>query len=167
MSSLGSSGNNGGGKVVVIKVGSSTAIDVETGSVSLRRLSAIVSTVSTLRAKGYGVVVVTSGAVGLGCRRLGVARPKKTEMAVRGKNGDTSKKKKGILRITIRTRIFFFLNRGIEGWGAKKKENENICLNPIPFLISDDYLLNILPFLLLGQASACRNRPAPPDECLD
>ena len=62
---------------VVIKVGSSSIVDVETGFVALGNLSRLVERVCELKRKGHRVVLVTSGAVGLGVKRMGwQSRPK-------------------------------------------------------------------------------------------
>ena len=60
--------------LVVIKVGTSTLMKVctETGEqrVNLPNLGALVDTVTTLYREGYGVIIVTSAAVGFGCLKL-------------------------------------------------------------------------------------------------
>ena len=61
---------------VVIKVGTSSVLSADGTFLALSSLAALVETVVALRADGHGVVLVSSGAVGVGCQRLGVkARP--------------------------------------------------------------------------------------------
>jgi len=55
---------------VVIKVGSSSIVNEETGNVSLSTLSGLVETIAQLKRLGHSVVLVSSGAVGVGCLRL-------------------------------------------------------------------------------------------------
>ena len=65
---------------VVIKIGTSSLTQPETGRLALATIGALVETLTALRDRGYPVVLVSSGAVGVGCCRLGLAeRP--TEMA--------------------------------------------------------------------------------------
>jgi glutamate 5-kinase len=61
--------------VLVLKIGSSSIVDEETGFLALSRLSMLVEHICSLRRTGYRVVLVTSGAVGVGMRRLGMAAP--------------------------------------------------------------------------------------------
>ena len=61
----------------MIKVGSSSIIDQETGFIALGNLSRLVEKVCELKRKGHRVVLVTSGAVGVGVKRMGwQTRPK-------------------------------------------------------------------------------------------
>eukprot|EP00871_Galdieria_phlegrea_P000854 jgi/Galph1/176/GphlegSOOS_G4965.1 len=68
--------NNGRGEVIVVKVGTSTIMrgDEEEGDIALSTLALLVDTLVALRHAGFHVVLVTSGAVGLGCKRLGVKK---------------------------------------------------------------------------------------------
>jgi glutamate 5-kinase len=71
----------GSGPLIVIKVGTSTLMKVNpsTGEqrVILANMGALVDTVTTLHRSGYGVIIVTSAAVGFGCLKLKLAeRPK-------------------------------------------------------------------------------------------
>ena len=59
----------------MIKVGSSILIDAETGRADQAWLKAFAADVARLAARGQQVVVVSSGAVALGRRRLGLTRP--------------------------------------------------------------------------------------------
>jgi glutamate 5-kinase len=64
----------------VIKVGTSSLTRAERGTLNLTSLAAIVETVRDIREAGFHVVLVSSGAVGVGGQRLGLAaRP--AEMA--------------------------------------------------------------------------------------
>jgi len=63
---------------VVVKVGTSSILRGDTGRLALSTLASLVETLSTLRASGCEVVLVSSGAVGVGCQRMGYTeRPKK------------------------------------------------------------------------------------------
>jgi len=57
----------------VIKVGSSSLVRSEAGSLNLSNLARICETVRDLRAEGHRVVLVSSGAVAVGAQRLGLA----------------------------------------------------------------------------------------------
>lgn len=60
----------------VIKVGTSSLVRPDAGSLNLSSLARICETVRDLRAEGHRVVLVSSGAVGVGAQRLGLpARP--------------------------------------------------------------------------------------------
>ncbi|CAD7703855.1 unnamed protein product [Ostreobium quekettii] len=64
--------------VVVIKVGTSSLVDVEGGVLRLSNLARICETAKELRGRGYDVVLVSSGAVGVGCQKIGLQeRPAK------------------------------------------------------------------------------------------
>lgn len=67
--------------LIVVKVGTSTLMKVNPVSgdqrVNLSAMGAIVDTVTTLHRMGYGVIIVTSAAVGFGCLKLKLSeRPK-------------------------------------------------------------------------------------------
>ncbi|TPX32611.1 glutamate 5-kinase [Synchytrium microbalum] len=62
------------GYVMVIKVGTSSIVDEVSHLPLLSNLSLLVETVVKLRSKGHQVVIVTSGAIGMGLKRLGLAR---------------------------------------------------------------------------------------------
>ena len=71
----------GAGPLLVIKVGTSTLMKVNAATgeqrVNLANMGALVDTVTTLHRLGYGVIIVTSAAVGFGCLKLKLAeRPK-------------------------------------------------------------------------------------------
>ena len=60
-------------KTLVVKIGSSTLVDAATGWLSLEWLSAFAADVARARQRGQNVVLVSSGAIALGRRRLGLA----------------------------------------------------------------------------------------------
>lgn len=67
-------------KRIVVKVGTST-LTYETGLVNIRRLEHMVKVLSDLSNSGRQVVLVTSGAIGVGCGRAGLReRPSDTPM---------------------------------------------------------------------------------------
>jgi glutamate 5-kinase len=61
---------------VVIKVGSALLVDRSTGSVNRDWLEALADDVAAMRARGQEVVLVSSGAIALGRRELGLAKRK-------------------------------------------------------------------------------------------
>lgn len=66
---------------IIVKVGTST-LAYGTGSLNLRRVSALVRVLADLKNSGHDVVLVTSGAVGVGASVLGIpGKPK--EMSLR------------------------------------------------------------------------------------
>lgn len=63
-------------KTVVLKVGSSS-LTRENGAVNISTMSSLVELVASLRGKGYHVILVSSGAVSVGCQALKLkSRPK-------------------------------------------------------------------------------------------
>lgn len=64
-------GAAGGGKTIVIKLGSSSILDEATLQPKIGTLAAIVETVRQLRVAGHRVVMVSSGAIGTGRIRMG------------------------------------------------------------------------------------------------
>jgi len=69
-------------KRIVIKIGTSTITHSETGNIDLEKLEKFVRILTNLRNKGKEVIVVSSGAIGIGRNALGLTgRPK--EGAVR------------------------------------------------------------------------------------
>lgn len=65
-------------KRVVIKVGTST-LTHKTGAMNIRLVEKLVKTISDIKNSGVEVVLVTSGAIGLGMAKLGLSeRPKDT-----------------------------------------------------------------------------------------
>jgi len=57
---------------VVIKIGSSSLVSLETGQIALANMSRLVEETMNLKRNGHQVVLVTSGSVGLGALRLGL-----------------------------------------------------------------------------------------------
>jgi glutamate 5-kinase len=60
-------------RTLVVKIGSSTLVDAATGSLSAGWLQAFAADVARARGRGQDVVLVSSGAIALGRRRLGLA----------------------------------------------------------------------------------------------
>ncbi|TPX38599.1 glutamate 5-kinase [Synchytrium endobioticum] len=58
--------------IIVIKLGTSSIVDESSHLPRLSNLSLLVETVTTLKARGHHVVLVTSGAIGMGLKRLGL-----------------------------------------------------------------------------------------------
>lgn len=68
-------------QTLVIKIGTSSLTQPDTGFLALATLAQLVETLSQLRSKGYQVILVSSGAVGVGCARLGLTdRPQTIAM---------------------------------------------------------------------------------------
>lgn len=64
-------------QTLVVKIGTSSLTRPETGSLALATLASLVEVLSQLQRQGHAVVLVSSGAVGVGCARLGlVERPR-------------------------------------------------------------------------------------------
>jgi glutamate 5-kinase len=57
---------------IVVKIGSALLIDAESGAVNRPRLTALAADLARIKAEGREVLLVTSGSVGLGRRRLGL-----------------------------------------------------------------------------------------------
>eukprot|EP00882_Tetradesmus_deserticola_P012459 GHRQ01013202.1.p1 GENE.GHRQ01013202.1~~GHRQ01013202.1.p1 ORF type:complete len:204 (+),score=62.82 GHRQ01013202.1:232-843(+) len=64
--------------IIVVKIGTSSLVNEQFGTLNLSNLSRVCEVVRELHAKGHYVIIVSSGAVGVGCQRLGLAqRPTK------------------------------------------------------------------------------------------
>ncbi|WP_414543592.1 glutamate 5-kinase [Nostoc sp. CCY0012] len=64
-------------KTIVVKIGTSSLTQPETGQLALSTIATLVETLCYLRRQGHRVILVSSGAVGVGCARLGLTeRPK-------------------------------------------------------------------------------------------
>ncbi|MBW4628558.1 MAG: glutamate 5-kinase [Brasilonema octagenarum HA4186-MV1] len=64
-------------KTIVVKIGTSSLTQPETGQLALSTIATLAETLCDLRRQGYKVILVSSGAVGVGCARLGLTqRPK-------------------------------------------------------------------------------------------
>lgn len=63
-------------QTIVVKVGTSSLTQPATGQLAISTIAKLVETLTQLRSVGHRVVLVTSGAVGIGCGRLGLkSRP--------------------------------------------------------------------------------------------
>ena len=71
---------NSDGAIIVIKVGTSSLVRPEQQTLNLTTLARICETVKALHMQGHHVIIVTSGAVGVGCQRLGL-KEKPTQLA--------------------------------------------------------------------------------------
>ena len=68
-------------QTIVIKIGTSSLTQPETGFLALATIAQLVETLSQLRQEGHQVILVSSGAVGVGCARLGLTeRPRTISM---------------------------------------------------------------------------------------
>ncbi len=64
-------------QTIVVKIGTSS-LTQETGQIAIATIASLVETLSNLRSQGHRVVLVSSGAVGVGCARLNLReRPRK------------------------------------------------------------------------------------------
>ncbi|MGB2924064.1 MAG: glutamate 5-kinase, partial [Limnothrix sp.] len=59
-------------QTIVIKIGTSSLTDPETGMLALATIATLVETLTRLKNMGHRVILVSSGAVGVGCARLGL-----------------------------------------------------------------------------------------------
>ena len=66
---------------IVVKVGTSTLINSVTGKINLRHMHAIARVLSDMRNRGYEVILVSSGAIGVAMSKLGmIERPADTKV---------------------------------------------------------------------------------------
>lgn len=64
-------------QTLVIKIGTSSLTKPDTGDLHISAIARLVEVITQLRREGYLVVLVSSGAVGVGCARLGMSdRPR-------------------------------------------------------------------------------------------
>lgn len=64
-------------QTLVVKIGTSSLTQPETGLLALSTIATLAETLTQLRRQGYQVILVSSGAVGVGCARLGlIERPR-------------------------------------------------------------------------------------------
>lgn len=64
-------------ETIVVKIGTSSLTRPETGQLALSIIATLAEVLCWLRQQGYRVILVSSGAVGVGCGRLGLSdRPK-------------------------------------------------------------------------------------------
>lgn len=68
-------------QTIVVKIGTSSLTQPDTGFLALATIAQLVETLSQLRQQGHQVILVSSGAVGVGCARLGLTeRPRSISM---------------------------------------------------------------------------------------
>ncbi|MGI0486077.1 glutamate 5-kinase [Pantanalinema rosaneae CENA516] len=65
-------------QTLVIKIGTSSLTQPDTGHLALSTIAALVEVISQLREQGNRIVLVSSGAVGVGCARLGLTERPRT-----------------------------------------------------------------------------------------
>lgn len=65
-------------KRVVVKIGTSTIANCSDGLPNIERMKSIVSVMARMKNTGFEIVVVTSGAVGIGAGKLGFLNKKRT-----------------------------------------------------------------------------------------
>lgn len=65
-------------QTLVVKIGTSSLTQPETGQLALSTIATLVETLTDLRRQGHKVVLVSSGAVGVGCARLGLTERPRT-----------------------------------------------------------------------------------------
>ncbi len=64
-------------QTIVVKIGTSSLTQPETGLLALSTIATLAETLSHLRRQGHRVILVSSGAVGVGCARLGLTEKPK------------------------------------------------------------------------------------------
>ncbi|MGG6297478.1 glutamate 5-kinase [Leptolyngbya sp. AN02str] len=65
-------------QTIVVKIGTSSLTNPQTGYLALSTIAALVEALCGLRRQGHDVVLVSSGAVGIGCARLGIKERPRT-----------------------------------------------------------------------------------------
>jgi len=65
-------------QTLVIKIGTSSLTTMASGQLALSTIALLVEVLCRLRQQGYAVILVSSGAVGVGCARLGLTQRPKT-----------------------------------------------------------------------------------------
>jgi glutamate 5-kinase len=65
-------------QILVVKIGTSSLTQPQTGQLALSTIATLVETLSQLRRQGHQVILVSSGAVGVGCARLGLTERPRT-----------------------------------------------------------------------------------------
>jgi glutamate 5-kinase len=65
-------------QTLVVKIGTSSLTQPETGLLALSTIATLVETLSQLRYQGHQIILVSSGAVGVGCARLGLTERPRT-----------------------------------------------------------------------------------------
>jgi glutamate 5-kinase len=68
-------------QTLVVKIGTSSLTQPQTNQLALSTIAALVETLTQLRSQGHRVILVSSGAVGIGCSRLNLReRPRKINL---------------------------------------------------------------------------------------
>lgn len=65
-------------QTLVIKIGTSSLTQPETGQLALSTIATLAETLTNLQRQGHQVILVSSGAVGVGCARLGLTERPRT-----------------------------------------------------------------------------------------
>ncbi|MEL7350759.1 MAG: glutamate 5-kinase [Cyanobacteria bacterium J06649_5] len=65
-------------KTLVVKIGTSSLTRAQTGHLALATIARLVETLCQLQELGHRIILVSSGAVGVGCSRLGITQRPKT-----------------------------------------------------------------------------------------
>jgi glutamate 5-kinase len=65
-------------QTLVVKIGTSSLTRPDTGNLALATIGRLVETLCRLQQQGHSVILVSSGAVGVGCARLGISQRPKT-----------------------------------------------------------------------------------------
>lgn len=65
-------------ETVVVKIGTSSVTQPETGSLAIATIATLAETLTELRSKGMRVILVSSGATGVGCERLNLKERPRT-----------------------------------------------------------------------------------------
>ncbi|MDH6062110.1 glutamate 5-kinase [Chrysosporum bergii ANA360D] len=65
-------------QTIVVKIGTSSLTKPETGQLALSTIANLAETLCHLKQQGHRVILVSSGAVGVGCARLGLTQRPKT-----------------------------------------------------------------------------------------
>lgn len=65
-------------RTIVVKIGTSSLTRTDTGRLALATLGRLVETLCHLQSQGHQMILVSSGAVGVGCARLGITQKPKT-----------------------------------------------------------------------------------------
>jgi glutamate 5-kinase len=66
------------GQTIVVKIGTSSLTQPDTGHLALATIASLVEQLTQLRQRGFQVVLVSSGAVGVGCARLKLSERPRT-----------------------------------------------------------------------------------------
>ena len=63
-------------KRIVVKIGSALLVDAKTGEVKAQWLSTLIDDLAKAKARGVDIIIVSSGAIALGRRSLGLPKGK-------------------------------------------------------------------------------------------